>query len=206
SYNNLKVDTYLAETEKRTYRYRRYGAFCLDTVKMKLTELNINTFEQSKFVNSLYGGIIRQFPKATDASIKNPFLKQLILADFECLPLTKEFKKIHKWFVGFHKIRITTNSRSLAHATPEGIHCDGHQFVVQHFISRQNIIGGVSQIYDRKKNSLDKITFDEFLDTCFVDDKRVMHSVSPLKSTDNMNGYRDMLIIDFEPRCKQEGK
>ncbi len=204
SYDNLQVDSYLEKHEKAAYRFRRYGAFCLDTREMKLTETNKKIFTQSKNINTVYGGIDRKFAPATDASIKNVFLKQLILADFNCLPLTKELKEIKNWFIGFHKIRITTNSHSLTHPTPEGIHCDGHYFVVQHFISRENIIGGTSKIYDRKKKTLDQITFDQFLDSCFVDDKRVMHSVSPLKSDKNKDGFRDMLIIDFEPRCNNE--
>ena len=204
SYDNLQVDSYLEQQEKTAYRFRRYGAFCLDTVERKLTEFNKKIFTQSKNVNKIYGGIDRKFSPETDASIKNIFLKQLILADFNCLPLTKKLKGVKKWFVGFNKIRIRTNYHSLTHPTPEGIHCDGHYFVVQHFISRENIIGGISKIYDRKKKTLDQITFNNFLDSCFVYDKRVMHSVTPLKSDQNKDGFRDRLIIDFEPGCTNE--
>ncbi len=43
------------------------------------------------------------------------------------------------------------------------------------------------------------LTFENFMDSCFVKDEKVMHDVSPIYCKDERKkAVRDMVILDFE--------
>jgi hypothetical protein len=197
SFNNLRVDDYVKSKEGNPYRYRRYGAFCLNGEQCTLKPFRkYLTFRQEKAINSMYGGINRKFSPATPKSLDSVFLKSLILEDFQCLPLHEAQKKAN-WFIGYHKVRIICKENYIGFPTPEGIHQDGHCFVAQHLIAKKSIRGGKSQIYDDSYKCIQERTLNSFLDSCIVNDKKVLHSVSPIEPSNDTEGYRDMLIIDF---------
>lgn len=66
-------------------------------------------------------------------------------------------------------------------------------------INKQNVKGGISTIYTLEKEKIISLTFDNFLDSCYVKDEKVMHDVSSIEcKDDNEIAIRDMLILDFE--------
>lgn len=197
-YNFLEIDEYILQKEKKQYRKRRYGSYMYDVSKNKLYPNKHESFFQNENINSAYGGIERVFAPIEMHILNNSFLHEIIKADFSKLPL-RDRKSSDSWFVGVHLFRVETKKDEVGYATPEGVHQDGHDFVVQHMIKRTNISGGESTIYNLNKEEIESITLTAMMDSCFVNDKKVMHSVSEVKSyNDNEVGYRDMLILDFE--------
>jgi hypothetical protein len=73
-------------------------------------------------------------------------------------------------------------NKSIGYPSPEGIHQDGHHIVVQHMIKKFNITGGKSLIYNLNKENIATISLENFLDSCYIKDKMVMHNVSPIRS------------------------
>jgi len=197
-YNKLEVDKYVLEKEKKPYRKRRYGGFTLDIKNGSLQINEHKSFYQSNKVNKKYGGIKRTFAPIEQFILNNKFLQTLILEDFKKLP-EKYKKNTSKWFIGVQLFRIETTNNYIGYPSPEGIHQDGHCFVIQHFINKSNIKGGKSLIYSLKKEKLLEATFKNFLDSCYVKDDMVMHDVTPIECINqNKKGVRDMLILDFE--------
>ena len=198
AYDNLKVDKYVLNDIGKPCRKRRYGSFTFDIKKNILSSNEHKTFFQSKKVNKAYGGIERDFAPIENDTLNNQFLQELIKADFTKFPkLDKNLSQ--KWFVGVQMFRIEATKDFKGEATPEGIHQDEHHFVVQHMINKKNVKGGVSSIYNLDQEKIVSLTLNNFLDTCYVKDEKVMHSVSSIEcETDNEIAIRDMLILDFE--------
>jgi hypothetical protein len=198
AYNNLEIDKYVLNKENKPYRKRRYGSFILDTQNLQLSINEHKTFFQSTKVNSAYGGIQREFAPITDDIMQNQFLQEIIKSDFSVLP-DEDKNKSSKWFVGVQMFRIEATKDYEGEPSPEGIHQDEHYFVLQHMINKQNAQGGESTIFNLQKEKIVSLTFENFMDSCFVKDEMVMHDVSSVKcKDDSKKAIRDMLILDFE--------
>lgn len=196
-YNFLEIDDYIMKKEKKKYRKRRYGSYTYDVSKNILHTNKHKSFFQSKNINNAYGGIDRIFAPIEKHIMDNSFLHEIIKSDFSKLPLDNRESCL--WFVGVHLFRVEVKKDEAGHATPEGIHQDGHDFVVQHMIKRENISGAESTIYNLNREEIESTTLTNMLDSCYVNDKKVMHSVSEAKCHNHDKiGYRDMLILDFE--------
>jgi len=85
-------------------------------------------------------------------------------------------------------------------AAPDGRHRDGHWFIAMHLIGISASSGGVSRAYEAPEQAgpvfSDRLS--EPGDTLIIDDRRVLHEVSPVSPAGG-EGVRDMLLIDF--RC-----
>lgn len=192
SYDRLPPDAYM--NDGGNYRFRRFARFMLDTKNNELTQLDSGVFYQSKMVNQLNGGIVRSFPEMETEHSGNLFLKNMIQFHANELPKNKN----GKWIIYVHQIRIVACSESKGIPTPEGIHQDGHNYVAQIFLSRKNVSGGKSMLFDSNKLPLFETTMINTLDTILIDDKVLYHYVTPIMPDDpDQVSYRDMLLIDF---------
>lgn len=189
SYASLPVDQYLPAGA--TYRRRRFGRFLYAADGSRLAVLPHLAFEQSAEVNSVAGGFKRYFetldPAVRDACALDLLLRGLIGRLPPLWPL---------WRVYVHQIRVVSEGLPVAPA-PEGIHCDGHDFIAIVALARHNISGGRNSVYDRDRQLLLETTLNERFDLLLLDDRRTLHGVSPVQSPSGQSGYRDMLIIDF---------
>jgi len=166
----------------------------LDTKNNELTQLDSGVFYQSKMVNQLNGGIVRSFPAMETEHSGSLFLKNMIQFHANELPKNKN----GTWIIYVHQIRIVACSGSKGIPTPEGIHQDGHNYVAQIFLSRKNVSGGKSMLFDNNKLPLFETTLIDTLDTILIDDKVLYHYVTPIITDDpDQVSYRDMLLIDF---------
>ena len=103
----------------------------------------------------------------------------------------KEFKEKIRYIL-IHQIRVIIDDNNNI-VTPEGIHQDGYNIVGICCINRNNIEGGINNIYDKDK----KLIYSKLLDEgemLIINDNNYYHDVSTITSKDN-NGYRDMFII-----------
>lgn len=198
AYNDLAIDSYVLEKEGYPYRKRRYGSFTYDTKIDLLMPNNHHTFYQSESANKAYGGIKREFSPIKTEILSNRFLQELIREDFSKFPNCDRCLS-EKWFVGVQMFRVEATKEFYGSPTPEGIHQDEHHYVVQHMINKRNVKGGESSIYTLNKEKVTSLTLNNFLDSCYVKDEKVMHSVSSIECDNSEEiAIRDMLILDFE--------
>lgn len=102
---------------------------------------------QAQAHNPLLGGVQRTYTRSEAAFIDSAVLRTLLAADLALMELTVGPRD---WLVTCHQFRILCDERNAGHATPEGRHRDGHDFVFQHLIQRQQVTGEKAG-YLRKK-------------------------------------------------------
>jgi hypothetical protein len=196
SYADLPVDTYLPDGA--SYRLRRFGRFSYDTQTGSLLSLPDRPFFQAVRFNRLNGGIHREFAPLAAAVRHNRVLYQLVR--FHATELRRACPDIGQWKVYVHQIRITASGKAGGKPAPEGVHQDGHYFVAQVLIARENVTGAESRILDSKNELITRTVLTEPLDTLLVNDQTVFHEVTDLHcKAGGKPGYRDMLLIDFNP-------
>ncbi|MCE7734140.1 MAG: 2OG-Fe dioxygenase family protein [Candidatus Heimdallarchaeota archaeon] len=196
-WNHLIVDEHMNDGGK--YRLRRYGRYSLNSETMDLNYQGEVEYFQTKGLNPLNGGEVRQFAPITKESVENQFLQELILFDYNQLPIKPDLTTT-KWNVGVHQIRILAEPGKQGQPAPEGIHKDGEMYTVQHLIDRNNIEGGQNAAYDNNKNLIATWMQSKKFDSYYFEDDAIYHSVSEITSKDeSCMGYRDVLLIDFDP-------
>jgi hypothetical protein len=194
-WDDLTLDTFMRDGG--TYRYRRYGHYRLDTGSGSLTRLPHSTYFQEEAVNPLNGGLQRQFDPLTDAFAAEPITTAVMLM------LGKVFSAaegVHEWDVKLHPFRIVTGPDQVGKPAPQGRHRDGSTYVTSLLVGRQNVTGGESSLYTDAGDQLCAVTLARPGDQLLVDDRRVLHDVTPLAAVvGEAPAHRDVLIIDFEP-------
>ena len=193
SYENLAIDNYMADGGK--YRFRRFGRFEYNTIANILQPLSGTEFFQKKEHNSLNGGVVREFSPLEPHIKDNDFLKSIININ---LSKVKSIDRRKKWLIFVHQIRIVSGEGAIGKPSPEGIHRDGHDYVSQVLISKNNVKGGISRLYNDKKLKIASILLDAPLDTILIKDGDLYHDVTPITAINNSFPFqRDMLLIDF---------
>ncbi len=195
SWNHLEIDNFLNDGGK--YRMRRFGRYILDPTTGILGENNDMVFFQDTSVNSLNGGIMRYFAQLSEEIKNSEFLHKLVNLHFNLLPIRE---KDNPWLVNVHQVRTTSKMGMIGLPTPEGIHQDGHHFVVQNMIAKNNVEGGVSRIYENENTLLTEVLLENAFDCIIVDDQKVLHEVTPMSPKNEAEeATRDMLLLDFNP-------
>jgi hypothetical protein len=84
--------------------------------------------------------------------------------------------------------------------TPEGIHCDGFDFVTFHVVDRVNVTGGENIVYAKDETPLLRRTLLDPWDSILADDSRVLHYTTEVRPCDGEVGHRDMLLMSYHCR------
>jgi len=195
SWNNLSVDTYMADGGR--YRRRRFAAF--DISSQSIERKPHQPHYQSRDYNPLNGGIERWFDPITDSAASNPIMQACLRACCSLFDgLTPAKTRPESWHVETHQFRIEAKAGQTAQPTPEGLHRDGVDWVLVLLIARENIAEGVTTIYDTNKQLIGSFTLTSPLDAAFVDDSRVYHGVTAVQPLDPTRpAYRDVLVVTF---------
>jgi len=197
-YPNLPADNYLPNNAK--YRFRRYGRFYFRPSENELMPLPHVDYFQSKDINNVTGGIVRQFDPLLPEMFDNAFLRDLIMFDFEHFSV-EDWMKHHTWQVDVHLIRVVASAEFAGHPTPEGIHKDGASFVTVHLAELENADGGEVTIYDDNKNPIDSFKLENILDAYVFNDQKLWHSAAPITPIDPAHpAIRSILTFDFHYR------
>ncbi|MFD8981257.1 2OG-Fe dioxygenase family protein [Streptomyces sp. NPDC059564] len=197
SWEDLPVDAYMKDGAD--YRRRRHGSFHFSGGDLAgdLVLDPPRAFHQSSQVNSLHGGVDRHFPPLADDVAADGVLHTLIRFFAERLP--GDFDPATSG-AGVHQIRITATRDAQGLPAPEGVHEDGHHYVAQVLMSRTDVEGGESQLYDRDRRPIYSTTLLRPFESIVIDDRRVFHGVSAIVPADGVRqGVRDMLLIDYFP-------
>jgi hypothetical protein len=179
-----------------TYRFRRYGrlnAHAEADGRWSFSPLPHAAFRQSAEHLPDYGGRERMFSPIPAETLTHPVLLALVSTDLSIVAAAGSGAA--DWEVGLHMIRVMAAPGSPGRPTPEGRHCDGHDYIGMHLMRRENCIGGESTVY-RADGGLLRLTLDQSLDSLVVADRLITHGVSPI-TADGGVGVRDMLLVDL---------
>jgi hypothetical protein len=195
SWNDLGLDTYMADGKR--YRRRRFAAFAVSS--QEIVRKPHQPHYQSRDYNPVNGGIERWFEPLTDVIAVHPLLMSIMRL---CCTLFDDLTPVDlrpdHWHVELHQFRIEARANEHGQPTPEGAHRDGVDWVLVLLIARENVIEGVTTIYDSRKQPIGEFTLIEPFDAALVDDARVYHGVTPIEPLDAVRpGYRDVLVITF---------
>lgn len=198
-YEDLPSDDFLPDGG--LYRYRRYDRWRFLPHTGDLSLLPHEDYFQSKEINQVTGGIVRQFAPLRPQTVQNPFLHDLIRFDFAHFPLADATMAQDVWQVDVHQILVIAEVGSQGHPTPEGVHRDGAEFVTVHLAVLENALGGVATIYDDDKQALGSFRLEQVLDSYLFHDAILWHSASPITSGDGEQvAKRGILTFDYHHR------
>ncbi|HEY8008205.1 MAG TPA: 2OG-Fe dioxygenase family protein [Methylocella sp.] len=200
SWDVLGVDTYMAGGGR--YRRRRFAAFKVSSggVERKAHQPHY----QSRDYNPLNGGIERWFEPVTEAIAHHPVTLELLDAGKRAFDaLTPAPDRPQAWHVELHQFRIEARAGQIGQPTPEGLHRDGVDWVLVVLVDRRNVESGVTSIYDLNHVHLGDFTLTNPLDAVFLQDNRVFHGVTEVRSLDRkLEARRDVAVITFRAQLR----
>ena len=193
SWNDLGLDTYMADGGR--YRKRRFGVFAASPGVPEVVRKPHQPHYQSRDYNTLNGGIERWFPPILP-DIADSGSMQAVLGF--CRLLFDRISGPQAWHIEIHQFRIEARRDAAGQPTPEGMHRDGVDHVLVLLVGRRNIQSGVTSIHALDGRALGSFTLTAPLDAALVDDRRVMHGVTPVAPVDPAQpGFRDVLVVTF---------
>jgi len=193
SWDDLGLDTYMADGGR--YRKRRFAVFGARAGAAEIERKPHQPHYQSRDYNTLNGGIERWF---------SPILPEIgagatmtTVLHF-CRGLFDRLSGPQDWHIELHQFRIEARRGVAGRPTPEGRHRDGVDHVLVLLVGRRNVQSGMTTIHDLDGRTLGSFTLTEPLDAALVDDRRVMHGVTPVEPVDPREpGFRDVLVVTF---------
>jgi hypothetical protein len=197
SWNDLEIDRYLAEGQRS--RSRRFAVYSVAAGAVA-RQPHQPHFQHREY-NALFGGIERWFaPIAPDIG-EGPTMTTVVRY---CARVFGALAPaVRRWHVEVHQFRIAASADTPGQPTPEGVHRDGVDFVLVLLVNRQNIVSGVTTVYDLAGAALGTFTLTQPLDATLVDDNRVAHGVTPVAPLDPARpGARDVLVVTFRAQEK----
>jgi hypothetical protein len=201
SWERLETDRFMADGGR--YRRRRHANFTARAGQPGHVRGPHRPHFQAVVHNSLNGGVERWFGPMEDAIAESAPLQALLalgrgVADARS-PRTD-------WFVEVHQFRIEAAAGAPGFPTPEGVHHDGVDYVLIGMIARTNLAGGETLVTDEAGEALARFTLLDRLDCAFMDDRRVMHGVTPVQPADPaLPSCRDVLVITWRRIAPDEG-
>ena len=195
-WNDLPPDDYLKDGGH--YRFRRHGSF-IQTRQPAAGQAELQAAPhrahwQPTSYNALHGGMLRWFAPLTDE------LQRAVLWQPLLLGLGRLFAQVRpapQWFIEAHQFRIDTRE-GVGRPTPEGAHRDGVDFVAVVLISRHDIRGGETRVFELAGQRGVRFTLAEPCSVLLMDDTRVIHESTPvLPAGETRGGWRDTLVLTY---------
>ena len=194
SWERLETDGFMADGGR--YRRRRHANFTARWgIPGHLRGPHRPHFQATAH-NSLNGGRDRWFAPMEGAVAAGPTLAALL----ECgRGLADALAPGQDWFVEAHQFRIEAVAGAPGYPTPEGLHQDGVDFVLIGMVARTNLTGGETLVTDVAGIELARFTLRDRLDTAFLDDRRVLHGVTPVGPAEaTLPSCRDVLVVTWK--------
>lgn len=164
-FNNISIDKYFLDG----YRYKEIIRY--KKLKNTFFETPHSPMYASEKHNPIHGGIIRKYNKITSCNeleqIVNRFYKETNLNDCEVLVQAQ---------------RILCKNNKEYYPTIEGIHQDGTKYMSIFCVNRENISGGISQIFT--SNNPKDLCYEYEMkpnDMLILDDEKYWHYVTPIQ-------------------------
>jgi hypothetical protein len=192
SWDDLGPDTYMADGGR--YRKRRHAVYRAEA--NTILRQPAQPHYQSRDYNPLNGGIERWFEPVRDDIGDGASMRTILRF---CQALFESVDASHPaWHIEIHQFRIEAKLAEAGRPTPEGMHRDGVDYVLVLLVNRRNIASGVTSVHDLTGRELGSFTLTHPLDAALVDDRRVLHGVTPVAPENPAEpGYRDVLVVTF---------
>lgn len=191
SWDDLRPDGFMADGGR--YRLRRHAIYTASP-GAPLARAPHGPHYQATRYNTLNGGVDRWFEPVSAAVGEGPALAALLAG---ARAVFDRLAPGASWSVEVHQFRIEARPDEAGKPTPEGMHSDGVDYVMVMMIGRENVEGGITgiQIDGREAASF---TLSHPCDAVLLDDRRVMHGVTPIRPIDpSRPGHRDVLVLTF---------
>jgi hypothetical protein len=194
SWDRLEIDAHMADGGR--YRRRRHANFTARRGVPGHVRGPHRPHFQAVAHNALNGGVDRWFAPVEEAVGEGAVTAALLdLGRGVADALTPG----QDWFVEMHQFRIEAAAGAPGYPTPEGVHHDGVDYVLIALIARANLAGGETLVTDPAGRELARFTLLDRLDTALVDDRRVMHGVTPVRPEDPARpSCRDVLVLTWK--------
>ncbi len=198
SWERLEVDAFMADGGR--YRRRRIANFIARAGVPGHTRGAHLPHFQAVVHNKLNGGLDRWFAPVEDAiAASAPVQALLALGRSVADALHPNLPLGTDWFAEMHQFRIEAEAGIPGYPTPEGSHHDGVEVVLIAMLARTNLVGGETLIADDGGRELARFTLLDCLDTALVDDRRVMHGVTPVQPGNAaLPSCRDVLVLTWK--------
>jgi len=195
SWGDLALDQYMADGGR--YRRRRHAVFRCEAAGAIVRQPHQPHY-QSLDYNPLNGGIERWFEPIDDAMGRSASLTTVLAFCRRCF--SRLSQGVSTWHIEVHQFRIEARPGMQGLPTPEGMHRDGVDHVLVLLIRRENIAQGTTTVHDLDGGLLGSFTLMQPFDAALVDDRRVLHGVTPVEPLDASSpAFRDVLVVTF--RC-----
>ena len=193
-WDDLPADAHLKDGGR--YRRRRHGCFIVDGGQAQAVPHRAHW--QPVEYNALHGGIERWFeplaPALADDSAWASLLQGLATVASALRPGAADGGR---WFVEAHPFRIDTTD-GIGRPTPEGAHRDGVDLVVVVLVSRHNVKGGETRVFDAGGPAGMRFTLLEPWSALLLDDARVIHESTPIQPlAAALPAHRDTLVLTY---------
>jgi hypothetical protein len=198
---DLPPDAHLKDGGR--YRRRRHGSYVQDVTAHSLVAVPHRAHWQPTTYNALHGGMLRWFEPLAPAMAESTVLLALIQALGRVFaaaahPTATEPPFDGRWYIEVHPFRIDTTG-GVGRPTPEGAHRDGVNFVAVLLVSRQQVVGGESRVFEAHGPHGVRFTLDQPWSALLIDDDRVIHESTPIQpeGEGGSGGQRDTLVITY---------
>ncbi len=174
------------------YRKRRHGCFVVNAGGV--SPVAHRPHWQPVEYNALHGGFERWFDPLPPALVADPAWAQLLRG------LARVADRLREpagggadWYVEVHPFRI-----DIGRPTPEGAHRDGVDLVAVIIVSRHNVKGGETRVFDARGPQGVRFTLREPFSALLLDDERVIHETTPIQPLDaSQPAWRDTLVLTY---------
>ncbi|GBQ10093.1 hypothetical protein AA16663_0373 [Komagataeibacter rhaeticus DSM 16663] len=195
SWNRLGLDRYMADGGR--YRRRRHATFAISA--RGIQRKKHQPHYQSRDYNELNGGIERWFRAVEPEMGEHPALRAILRLMHRIVTDMSDPAHVPDvWHTEVHQFRIEALDSTPGQPTPEGLHRDGVDWVMVVMVRRENVMSGETTIHDLQRTMVGGFMLDQPLDTAVVNDNRVYHGVTAVRSLDPTRpAYRDVLVVTF---------
>ncbi len=190
SWSRLPPDRYLRDGG--AYRHRRHASYVLD-LPGTLHEAPHRAHWQPTDYNALHGGIERWFEPVEPGVARDAAWQGLVVG------LGRLFAAAcggrDRWYVEAHQFRIDT-AQGIGRPTPEGAHRDGVDYVAVILVSRHDVRGGETRVFEADGPRGVRFTLADAWTGLLLDDARVIHETTPIQPAASA-GWRDTLVLTY---------
>ncbi len=189
-WDDLPPDRHLRDGGR--YRRRRHGCVVIDGAQT--TSAPHRAHWQPVEYNALHGGILRWFEPLAPALVAAPAWSALLRG---LAGVASALRGAQPWFVEAHPFRIDCTD-GIGRPTPEGAHRDGVDLVAVVLVSRCNVKGGETRVFDAGGPQGVRFTLTQPWSVLLLDDERVVHESTPIQPLDAaLPAHRDTLVLTF---------
>ena len=177
------------------YRLRKYSYVEVDVSageNVRVTDLCLGEFAQSKKYNKHQGDKVRKFENIDESVIQSKAFATMVESFYKACSLPRNFQ------MDVHQMRVKCTGGA-TQLSPEGWHQDGYDCVAMIGINRNNIIGGEALLSTHKtQEPFLRATLDAGT-MLIIDDSYLWHngrSIQPVD--DSFSAWMDLLVFTLK--------